>query len=391
MRKTTTQTIPIQNTQLISITNEGITPTPRSRSVPAKPASTSEPTWLNQRPILAPGVHVLWRSPTEVQLGINPHRALVMPAKHASKIIQLCDGNTMVSEIAKAAHDEEISEGSIINLLLQLFNSGLIQDSDVHLSGSNSQTVPTQQRLMAQRETQSENARNARFTTEIHIWGLGRLGITIATLLASAGYPLLRFHDDKLVTSDDLIAWGHSWVDVGGRRDVVATQITERLFRGFSERNHFQKYIPQRTLHIYTPDSCADYPWASPDMTTQCMSDDTPHLVAITAGSFASITSVIEPGQTSCWRCMHLTQCDLDASWALVSSQLIDRHVPDVTPIGLVTLAAVHVVSVVGDWLDGRSPLTDVIYEFAWPSVHAQLHEQSAHPRCGCMWDRQIA
>ena len=378
-------------------------------------AQHTRPAWMSLRPTLSPGVHVLWRSQTEVQLGIDPRKALVLPATHATEILSLCNGVNTIESIATTASQSGISKSSIINLLIQLVHSGLTQDCNVReddtqnsdqelnvmdrkrkvrdLCGEerNLGKVPLQQRLMVQRESHSNGARNRRFTTEIHLWGLGRLGITIAGLLASAGYPLLRFHDNSKVTSDDLISWGYSWVDIGNRRDVAATQMTEHLYRGFSERNHFQRTHPQQTLHVYAPDSCADYPWARPDLTTSPMSNDEAHLIAMTAGSIAKITSVIEPGQTSCWRCMHLNQCEVDTSWSLISGQLIDRHVPDTSPVGLITLAGLQTLSIIGDWVDNASPISDVTYEIAWPSNQTIIQPQSANPSCGCMWDRQVA
>ena len=350
------------------------------------------------RPLLSSGVHVLWRSVDEVQLGIDPSRALVLPATLASPLLELFDGNTTLDYIANNALTDHVTAQSTHQVIEALAANGLIRDAlhehshsqDRHRD-TRSAEIPTQQRLMSNRELQSESHVRARLTTEIHVWGLGRLGITIASLLSSAGFPLLRFHDDQSVQPDDLIAWGYSWVDLGGRRDVVAQQITERLHKDCSMRNYAQRFEPESTLHIYAPDGVADYPWVNPDLTQRSMARDEPHVIATTAHAYAHVSSVIQPGRTSCVRCMHLSKCDIDTTWPLVSSQLVNRHSPDMAPIGLVTQTALHTLRIVSDWIDQVPQESHLIYEFTWPHLTAREITQLAHPACGCMWDVQVA
>lgn len=328
---------------------------------------------------LHPNVHTFSRSDDEIQLGIHPEHAVIMSA-NATELLRMCNGQFSTEEVCRQLESRLPNIRQIIDVLLQN-----------HLIFESSQFVPHHpvnelQRLNHFREVgcTSDVARN-RGEIEISIHGAGRLGTTIAMLLASSGIPQIRVHDDRLVTGEDVTAWGASRVDIGSRRDRVCGLLMERVNRGALHRQLHPRMHPTRRLAVIVMDQSSDWPWLDPLAVDAMLESSTPHLVATTSHSAARWTNVITPGENACTRCEYQRLVDIDSHWPLITAQLRNRSPLDLAPASLVLMAATHVVGAIHNWMN-LGNLDSGAHTLQWPSLTTSFTPWSQHPLCGCGW-----
>ena len=346
----------------------------------------------NTRPHLAPGTPVLWRDANHVQIGLHPLNSVILKASLAVPLLELCDGQASFDDIIGNLTATGTSRNESERILEHLMRNRLMHNLPVSSlnaqnSGLNAISHNDAPRILMQRELATRTQyTTTRSDTAIHLHGLGRLGMTITSALASAGFPHLRVHDNTRVTAQDVTTFGASRIDIGNRRDFVALQLIERVQAGVTLRNHALKHKPTHELHLYLPDAVADYPWFNHAIGHECLSRDIPHLVATLAQSSALVTSVVRPGATGCLRCLHLHNTDHDKTWPLINAQLIGRTAPDLSPIGLVVQAAMLVVESVSRWVDQGATDDNHVVCFSWPNQRMGVMVNTPHPDCGCTW-----
>jgi hypothetical protein len=305
-------------------------------------------------------IPVLWRSKDEVQIGLHPMHALRMPIDAAHKYLT-ASVNTQQKESSKTA--------------------------TAHLQDAEPIADPAHY-IAYQREDLTKEQKANRLNTEIVIQGAGRMGTTIAILLAGAGYPLIRIHDDQKITSNDLCIWGASRVDIGSRRDHTAHLLIERIHRGTWPSILRRTSTASQRLTILCPDPVTDWPWFAPNLTDKLLASDQAHMVLASGPTNIHISSVIEPGLTSCMKCRDAHLTDADASWPLLTSQLIGRPPLDLAPSGLILFAAHFATQLVNEWVDGRLVHPNRLWDISWPSMATEFTEMFPHPACGCSWNQ---
>ena len=348
----------------------------------------------NARPHLVPGIPVLWRDASHIQIGLHPLHSVILDSNLGSALLELCDGQTTCEAIVRKLTRTGASKEQCEQMLTLMMRNRLLGNLSSNPTASDGKEFAAisrtdTSRILMQRELahQAEHA-SQRNRTAVHIHGLGRLGMTITSALASAGFIHLRVHDSALITAQDVTTFGASRIDIGNRRDFVALQIIERVQAGVTSRNHAMKHKPPHELHVYAPDAAADYPWFDYALGQECMSQDMPHLVATLARQSALVTSVITPGVTGCLRCLHLHNADHDHTWPLINAQLVGRTAPDLSPIGLVVQTALQVVESVTRWVDDGTTDANQIMRFTWPNQRIGLMANKPHPECGCTWQQ---
>jgi molybdopterin/thiamine biosynthesis adenylyltransferase len=339
-------------------------------------------------PKLAPGVRFYERGQTHLQIGINPSSALVIDKQVGKVIAKLLTGAHSISEIckqlAKVGHDLQSSE----NFLNQLVELGLVEPGPIAATYDQQNPVSEIQRLNLVRETHGDlDAINRRIGCEISIRGAGRLGMTVCLLLASAGFPNITVHDSTLVSESDLTPWGASRIDIGIRRDVVAKNLVERMIRGVSAHKNSLRYRSNQKIEILLPDQRADFPWISAISADALVATDTPHLFASTSSSESLVSSVINPGQTPCLRCLHLHKCDQDPQWPIIDLQVSQNPVVDSAGITLILRTAIEVTRIVSAWIDSPETLESHLLKLGQTWACVEMYPTFYHPSCGCRWD----
>ncbi|NBU31905.1 MAG: hypothetical protein EBS36_01870 [Actinobacteria bacterium] len=315
-------------------------------------------------PIFTTGIQVLWRSRDEVQFGVNPQTRILASAAAADFLIENCSGTKPVSELLSLAQAEGFDLTSIRSLLARLLENGFLTQRSGESIVENLQDI------------------------EIVIKGAGRLGTTVAILLAETGIANIRIIDSRPVGLADITAWGPSRIDVGMRRDHTALLLLERTIRGSWPRMLRPHKPVSRRLAILCPEPIGRTPWFASNIADELMAGGQPYLVASTGAEGALVSTVLTPGSTACVRCYHCRLTDLDHCWPLLSSQLIGRSGPDLASARLILHVAHLIVELTIDWLANPEESESGIYSMAWPSLTSEFSPISAHLACGCQWDK---
>jgi hypothetical protein len=340
---------------------------------------------LNQTLFLSPATQILTRNRFEIQLGLNPDTALMLPTAFRS-LLKKCDGVATVHDVAKFAETLGFNFESTVSTLQLLTERGLMVREVSNLS---SLTKNQNSHLLdAQRSTGADSESiKLRSKARITIFGAGRLGSSIALLLGNSGFSNLRVIDQAVVTNSDLLPWGASRIDVGQRRDYVVQTMLERIHKGQLKAMRLKETRTKPSLIIYAPDPGADLPWLDPQLADYALSNDLPFLVVASSATEALITSIIKPGLTGCIRCYHQHQTDRDAAWPQLIAQLVGRSIADSTPTVLVLSAAFFSYRQISNWCDFGTAANNIWWRM---NLAAEIKEDSNYPHlnCGCFWPK---
>ena len=316
------------------------------------------------KPIFASGINVLWRTNNEVQFGIDPATHVRTDAKIAAHLIAKCTGHLSLPDIVQSALRQNLDSEQLIITVSRLVKSELMTNN----------SEPAKQQIFAD--------------TDIEIQGAGRLGTTVAILLAQCGFSNIFVHDQSKVTLSDVTAWGASRVDVGARRDHTALLILDRIQRGVWPRMVRAKKVRTKHLVILCPDQVGESVWFTPDLTDPLVAADQPHLLAGAGRNQALVSTVLNPVHTACLRCHNARLTDLDAAWPLLCAQLIGRPGQDLAPAALLLHTATLVMDIVCEWAQEPNYLESGFWKVDWPSANRSLIPLTTHGACGCQWNR---
>ena len=316
------------------------------------------------KPIFTAGINVLWRNKNEVQFGIDPANQVRTDAKIAAHLIANCTGQLTLDEVVKVATRENLDSEKLLLTVSRLMKAGL---------------MTTESELASQRILPD---------AQVEVMGAGRLGTTVAILLAERGFKNIHIHDPNKVTLSDVTAWGASRVDVGARRDHTALMIIERIQRGVWPRMVRAAKAKANRLVILCPDQVGQSVWFAPGLTDHLLAVDLPHLVAGAGKHQALVSTVLHPTHTACLRCHDARLTDLDSAWPLLTTQLIGRQTQDLAPTGLLLHAATLVMEIVCKWTQEASYVESGFWQIEWPSTNKTFSQLSTHSACGCQWNR---
>jgi hypothetical protein len=340
------------------------------------------------RPILRPGLRLLRRDATSLQIGLDPHRAVVVdecPQLHA--VLAALDGVRDADAVVEAAVGAGIDRSTAASTLEALSDCGVLADADVLadrdsfvrtaqlpvrrsgpdlgalslLAASTGQERPPFARLRARRR---------QATVAIH--GLAGVGAIAARLLGTAGIGRLLLVDEAnaAVVRAELSAtapWTTSVVvDTGSAADVVLL-------------------APDAGLAACEPDR---------EHAAALMRAGVPHCVAMVRESTGVLGPFVIPGVTPCLRCLDLARSDADSAWPVLLAQLVSAGCSgrqaaapaDSTLSALVgAWAAAELLAFLAGWSPGTSGAT---LQVSLTHPVPRRHRWAVHPVCGCGWHR---
>lgn len=325
------------------------------------------------RPVLRPGSHVLRRDAHELQVGLDPHHAVVLPDDP--------DTRASLALLSRAAEEREYDERGTLRLLqtqeLLLDASALMplipaSMTDSGQSGPNPARMPRTPRhdvaavarsagddvgtLLSARQGCRVEARTFADTST------GLLGGTLADLLRKSGVPVARSVVPAGRTSRDRAAGPATEAARPAARFDVAALV------GLGE--------PAR------------------DLVDDWMRAGVPHLlVRLTEGN-ATVGPFVVPGETACLRCIDAHHTDADPSWPLLVAQYAslrgrDRGdgVPEPVDSLVAKLALAWAARDLASHAEARRPTTwsaTIRFDPYLTSVETQTWLR--HPDCGCAW-----
>jgi len=334
---------------------------------------------------LRPGLRVLSRSDSEVQIGTDARWAVRLGGLEPGEVrlLGLLDDDPGLGALVDRARACGVSAARATELLDALRTA--------HLTCSTPAGGRTRVRASASADAavcsllrdDGDGAAlvRARADRAVGVVGLGPLGLTVAVTLATAGVGTVLLDDDRRVTSVDVGAAGYRLGDVGSSRVPVASRLVHDVAPDV--RTEPAAGTEPDVVVLVERDA------ADPAVGLALMSAGITHLSVVVREAGALVGPLVVPGAGPCLRCLDLHRADVDDCWSTVVAQLAGRagrvgvlHAEVGVLAGLCgALAAAEVLA----HLDGGAPATrGASYEVTLPDVAPRRRPWVVHPSCGC-------
>ncbi len=311
--------------------------------------------------MLRPGTHVLRRSATELQVGLDPRRAVILPDRPEVRIL-LDALRSPATGLSEAQYDDRT--------LALLADSGLLVDADVLLPLAPASPPPDDPGAVRQT--------------------VSRSGVAALAAVAGDQIPSLLTARSRAVVEV---------VSSGSREARVLTAELGRLLAGAGLQPHLLPHgqapsgpaAPLPALSLGLLVGVGEPPREAVDA---WMRSGTPHLFLRLVEGHAVIGPFVLPGETACLRCLDAHHTDVDPAWPLLVTQYasaVTREREDTVPEPVDALLA----AIAGAWAarelvshaEGRRPATASATVRLDPHMTAlETHCWPRHPACGCGW-----
>ncbi|MFF0741467.1 ThiF family adenylyltransferase [Streptomyces sp. NPDC004111] len=361
-------------------------------------------------PRVKPALRRAWRDRQSVQFGVTAaHAVLVGPVDTATgNLLDLLDGTRGIPLLRAEGAALGLREGQVDGVVERLAAAGLIDDvaaggpaADALRSraGVLDRLRPDLASLDVVHPEPGGGARRlaARGSARVQVRGAGRVGATLASVLAASGVGRVDVLDGGTVEPWDVAPGGMPADAVGVRRDAAAGQAVRRCAPGRAPRARagpaepggdggpglsLVVVAPRDGLAAYVPDPATAEPW---------MASGVPHLYAGVMEATGVVGPLVLPGGTACAGCLALARRELDPGWPRMLAQWRSgrRAGADggagACDVALATavagLAAAHALA----FLDGELPSsTGARWETALPLLDWRSHHLVARRDCGC-------
>ena len=339
---------------------------------------------LPGRPRVVGDLTVLRRSPTEVQIGLDPRLAAVaadLPEPLVPLVARLTGRERTEDVLAAAGEHREAMHG----LLAELTARGLVDDAarqagplPRHLAGDQAACDIRAARAAASAGPPDGPA--ARRGLAMVVRGDGRLAVATATLLAAAGVGWVHVRASGTVRPEDT-GTGYLADDVGRRRAVAARDALRRTDAAVRTGPCRRDRGPD--LVILT-----DAIVQEPLRVAALVAAGVPHLAVRMRDGAGIVGPLVVPGLTSCLRCADLQRCDRDECWPHLATQLAGRiqHADVAGTHATAAFAAAQALDAVR-WLKGAAgpPATcNATVELDVYTADIRHRAWPAHATCSC-------
>jgi bacteriocin biosynthesis cyclodehydratase domain-containing protein len=321
---------------------------------------------------LRPGVHLLRRSADELQVGLDPARALVLPDRPDVRAL-------LALLTSPASPRDEAYDECTLHLLA---DSGMLVDADTLLP-----LVPDRPAASTPPAAPADRTGKTDCTAADLSTGTGPVSrADIAALAASTGDDAERILAARARIRVEVLVCGSA------ESAAVAATLTRLL--GASG-------LPHRLLADGEPCSEAAGTGVlvavgepARERLDPWLRGGTSHLVLRLVEGHAVVGPFVRPGETACLRCVDAHHTDVDPAWPLLVAQYAaavirrrDDTVPEPVDSTLATLAAAWAARELVSHAEGRTPATNSTTIRLDPYL-TTLETQCwpRHPACGCAW-----
>ena len=293
------------------------------------------------RPILRPGTHVLRRGKHELQIGLDPRTAVVLP-----------DSTEVRGCLGRLARQADITEHDARAPLDLLTANDLVLDAGALLP-----LIPTCRATPVPRTAVAALARSA--------------GDQAADLLDARTRCRVAVHGFGGEAGESLVEQIAGLLGEAGLRVRV----------GSGASDHDLAVL----VGVGEPDR---------ELVDGWMRTGLPHVLVRFAEGSATIGPFVVPGQTACLRCLDAHHTDADPSWPLLVVQYAaltghDRAdgVPEPVDSLLAKLALAWAARDLTSYVEQRSPSTwSSTIRFDPHLTAVETRRWLRHPACGCTW-----
>jgi bacteriocin biosynthesis cyclodehydratase domain-containing protein len=338
------------------------------------------------RPVLKPALRRLWRDSSTLQLGVDPRHAVVVsgvgPADR--ELLRLLDGSRDIGAAIEEARRRGQSFDRGAALVDLLADAGVLDDAElggVPVAAQPGRLTPDQLSLSLCHPGPGAASRAlaARRSSTVEVLGGGRVGATLAALLAAAGVGRVVVDDPALLRPADLAPGGVRNTGVHHRRGDAANAVVSTLritepAAGAANGG--------RSVVVLSPVGGV----LEPEWLTRV--GRRAHLLVMVRETSALIGPLVLPGASPCLRCVELARADRDPAWPVLAAQLVaEKRAVEPCDVALASaaaaLAAMHLLSWIDD-PDAASPLAGGTLELGLGDLSLRRRTVAAHPECGC-------
>lgn len=331
------------------------------------------------RPALKPGLRLLRRDRTTLQLGLTPGAAVVLEGVDDldSGLLDLLDGTRDAATVLSDAAALGIDPVRAAELLDLLRRADALDDGPPAASTVADRLAPDALALSLRhpRPGAATGALRRRAQTVVTVHGGGRVGATVAGLLTAAGIGRVNVLDPRPIRPADLAPGGIRRMRTGSRGEA-ATRAAAASATPTVAPPAFA-----RRLDVVAPVGFA----AAPEVLTAVRRRT--HLFVAVRDVTAVVGPLVVPGHTACLRCLELGRGERDPAWPRLAAQIVGEP-PALEPgdVVLATMAAAVAAAQLLTLVDGveRPATMGGVLELSGVDGRARRRSVSSHPACGC-------
>jgi len=338
---------------------------------------------------LRDGLSVLWREPGASQIGTDPRYAVVLENLRPAEqdLLDLLRSEPTIGDLLRVGRAAGLSGTEVRRLVGTLERAGVLapdatpaaplQDvprTGTALDASRAPDIGYWARVSPDADGRAVLARRRGFM--VGVLGVDRLGILVASWLATAGVGTVLLSDPGPVLPLDVGPGAFGWADVGRRREDAGAEI----LRSCAPRVKTSAPAGARP-HLTV---LVEHGVANPVRARPLVREDLAHLSVVIGDVAVSVGPLVVPGTGPCLRCLDLHRCDADPRWPAVATQVAAAPREGVET-SLAALAAAIAVGQVLAYLDER-PVATLGAALEVDAVAAVPIRRGwePHPECGC-------
>ncbi len=297
-------------------------------------------------PRIDPTLPLVWRSPTDVQLGATSAR-VVLPRAGALELglVTALRAGVSVSTLITMGTGLGATEARVRELLVTLEPAFEREpDADAGPAVGAARAARRGDMPLGAGPTMTPAASPSDRALRVALDADGVVARHLTANLEALGYEPIPLHDDDddAPTAADLAVVAAAW--------VVA---------------------PARHLPL--------------------LRRDLPHLAIVFDDSGARVGPLVEPGTGPCLRCLDLARRDVDGAWPVIAAQLAGRPAATCTARAALDASALA-AGVIDDRLArGERRLADASLTLERPGALPRRQRHPPHPECGCRAPAGIA
>ncbi|MCL3859852.1 ThiF family adenylyltransferase [Actinotalea sp. K2] len=352
----------------------GSTTTARSAPEPG----TTDPADVRLR--LRPGLTVLWRSPTRVQIGTDPRWAVTLTdlSPSAARALRSLPSGADLRALRAAFRREAVPPTESDLLVTHLRTARLLVPPPSTAPAPSAGLEPdvTAWSMLSEGGDGAAVLRRRR-SAVVRVVGLGRTGVGLAGLLAAAGIGTVELDDDRPVTPSDLGVGGYTTRDLHRPRQVAAGRVLQEVAPLVRTRTPRHGRVD---LVVLVEAGAAD-----PVRSHPLVADRVAHLSVVLREASTLVGPLVHPGRSACLRCVDLHRADGDTGWPTVGAQLASGTGRSSEESVLASVAAATAGAQALAVVDGReASALGGSFEITLPEALPRRRPWSPHPRCGC-------
>jgi len=334
---------------------------------PQRPSATVS------RPVLRPGVHVLRRSAHELQVGLDPRHALVLPDRPDVRA-------ALASLTSPGSTPGEGYDAGVLRLLAE---ADLLVDADCLLPLIPLRPGPHHSPATVSRSDVAALAAECGDGIRRGLRARTRARVEVMT----CGSPEAAAVSPAVVEILTAAGLRESAAGPGSGPGSPPTTTTTARDDRRPGRVGSRPDDPVTGLLVAVGEPARD-------RLDRWMREGTPHLLLRLTEGRAIVGPFVRPGQTACLRCIDAHHTDVDPAWPLLVEQYAsavarerEDAVPEPVDTALAALAAAWAARELVSHAEGRTPATASTTIRLHPQLTAlETQGWPRHPGCGCSW-----